>query len=187
MSTAIFLPLAVVFATAVFALVWVMVRTVARFQGKMLVTCPETDEAVGVEVDVKNAALRAAVGDRALHLKSCTRWPERQNCGQECLHQIELGPENCLVRTLVAEWYRGKTCLLCNRPFDEIHWHDHKPALMRMSDKHTFAWPEIAVEKLPEILNTYKPVCWNCHVVETFRRERPELVVERPWRRGHLV
>ena len=64
MSTAIFLPLAVVFATAVFALVWVMVRTVARFQGKMLVTCPETDEAVGVEVDVKNAALRAAVGDR---------------------------------------------------------------------------------------------------------------------------
>lgn len=186
MSTSILIILAVGCA-AVLALVWIVVRTVARFQGKMLVTCPETDETVGVEVDVKRAALTAALGDRTLQLKSCTRWPERQNCGQECLRQIELGPENCLVRAIVADWYKGKNCVLCGREFIAIHWHDHKPALMRMSDMKTFEWTEAAVEKLPEILDTHKPVCWNCHVAETFRREHPELVVERPWRRRHLV
>jgi len=187
MSTATYLLLAAGFAAAVFAVVLVIVKTVTRFQGKMLVTCPETDETVGVEVNVKHAALTAAVGEQSLKLKSCTRWPERQNCGQECLRQIELGPENCLVRTIVADWYKSKTCVLCNKQFGEIHWHDHKPALMRMSDHKTFEWPEVAVETLPEVFTTHKPVCWNCHVAENFRREHPELVVERPWKRRHLV
>ncbi len=179
--------LLIALAAAVFAVVWLLVKTLAHFQGKMLVTCPETEKPAGVEVDLKDAMLHTIRRESSLHLKSCTRWPERQNCGQECLRQIEQGPENCLVRTIVAEWYQGKTCVLCSKPFVEIHWHDHKPALMRMSDLKTFEWPQIAVEELPEVLQTHKPVCWNCHVAETFRREHPELVVERPWRRGHLV
>jgi hypothetical protein len=153
----------------------------------MLVTCPETNEPVGVEIDMTDAMLHTVRSESTLHLKSCTRWPERQNCGQECLHQIELGPENCQVRTIVAEWYRDKTCIICHREFGEIHWHDHKPALMRMSDLRTFEWPEVAVESLPTVFNSHKPVCWNCHVAETFRREHPDLVVERPWRRSHLA
>jgi len=38
----------------------------------------------------------------------------------------------------------------------------------------------IPAEKLQEVLRTDWPVCWNCHVAETFRREHPELVVNRP-------
>ena len=36
------------------------------------------------------------------------------------------------------------------------------------------------LEKLQEVLATHWPVCWNCHVAETFRREHPELVAHRP-------
>lgn len=72
MSTAIYLLLAAAFVVAVFAVLLVIVKTVTRFQGKMLVTCPETHEPVGVEVNVKHAALTAIVGEQSLKLKSCT-------------------------------------------------------------------------------------------------------------------
>ena len=39
-------------------------------------------------------------------------------------------------------------------------------------------------EKLPAIPAVYRPVCWTCHVGETFRREHPELVVDRNFRRA---
>lgn len=26
---------------------------------------------------------------------------------------------------------------------------------------------------------SHQPVCWNCHIVQTFRREHPEMIVER--------
>ena len=29
-------------------------------------------------------------------------------------------------------------------------------------------------------MGTHLPVCWNCHIAESFRREHPELVVDRP-------
>jgi hypothetical protein len=29
------------------------------------------------------------------------------------------------------------------------------------------------------LFSTHKPVCWSCHVTQTFRREFPELVVYR--------
>jgi hypothetical protein len=46
----------------------------------------------------------------------------------------------------------------------------------------TFYCPvnEIPAEELQEVLGTHWPVCWNCHTAQTFRRERPELVVDRP-------
>jgi hypothetical protein len=40
-------------------------------------------------------------------------------------------------------------------------------------------WSEIPAEKLQEVMRTHQPVCWNCHIAETFRREHPELVVDR--------
>jgi hypothetical protein len=32
---------------------------------------------------------------------------------------------------------------------------------------------------LLDVFSTHRPVCWNCHVTETFRRLHPELVVDR--------
>jgi hypothetical protein len=155
------------------------VRTYLQFRGTRVVTCPETGKPVAVEVDARHAAATAGHGKPALRLQDCSRWPERQGCGQECLRQVESAPEACLVRTILTEWYAGKSCALCGKPFGEIVWAIHKPGLMDRA-RRTLAWDEVRPESLPELLPTLLPVCWDCHLAESFRRQFPELVVERP-------
>jgi hypothetical protein len=156
-----------------------------RYRGKMVVTCPETQKTVGVEVDAAFVAGASIFSDKLLTLSDCTRWPERKDCGQECLSQIGDTPENCLVKTRLMDWYQSKDCVYCGKPFDTIHWHDHKPAL-RNPNSELIEWDNLLVEHLPEILATHKPVCWNCWVAESFRRDFPDLVTDRP-EHSHLV
>jgi hypothetical protein len=146
-----------------------------------VITCPETGKPAAVEVDARHAAATAALGKPRLRLRDCSRWPERQGCGQECLAQIEMAPKGCLLRTTVTEWYHGKTCILCSKPIGEINWLDQSPGLMG-PEGQTFQWNEIPPETVPEVLRTHRPVCWNCHIIETFRHRHPELVVDRPWK-----
>ena len=161
------------------------VRAFTRYRGKMLFTCPETTKAAAVEIDAADAARTALFGRAKIHLSECSRWPERRNCGQECLSQLGADPRGCLVWTKVVDWYRGRSCAYCHKPFAELHWHDHPPALMGPSRK-TVQWNEVPAEKLPEVFETYLPVCWNCHIAETFRREYRERVVDRPANRGPM-
>ncbi len=108
----------------------------------------------------------------------CSRWPERQDCGQECLKQIEISPENCLVWNIVSNWYDGKQCIFCHKKFGKLQHLDHAPALLG-PDHETVEWRNLRPEQLPEVFSTHRPVCWTCHVTETFRRLHPELVVNR--------
>src|ERR1700756_3695667 len=161
------------------------VRVFFRYRGKMLFTCPETGKAACVRVAAVDAARSSLTGRPKLHLSDCSRWPERQNCGQECLSQLGTDPQNCLVWTKIRDWYRGRTCAYCHKAFGELHWHDHMPALIG-SDRKTVQWDEVAAEKLPELFVTHLPVCWSCHIAETFRREHPQRVVDRPGNRGAM-
>jgi hypothetical protein len=154
-------------------------RTYLKFRGKRLVSCPETHQPAAVRVATGKAAFKATLGDGQLRLSECSRWPEKEACGQECLAQIQEAPKACLVWTIINRWYQGQKCVYCHKPFGEIHWHDHPPALLD-SERKTVEWNEIPAEKLQEVLGTHWPVCWNCHVAETFRREHPQLVVDRP-------
>jgi hypothetical protein len=156
-----------------------LIQTYLRYKGRMLVTCPETQAPAGVTVAAGRAAWTGMGGEARLRLQSCTRWPERQACGQQCLAQIEAAPENCLVRRILTDWFRDKRCAYCGRPIGEVHWHDRKPTIIG-PDRKTVAWQELPVEHLPEMLKNYLPVCWDCHIAETFRREHPELVTDRP-------
>ncbi|MFZ0136552.1 MAG: hypothetical protein WAK89_05815, partial [Candidatus Sulfotelmatobacter sp.] len=52
------------------------------------------------------------------------------------------------------------------------------PGLLK-ADHQTIEWKELRPEQLPEVFSTHRPVCWNCHVAEKFRRLHPELVVDR--------
>jgi hypothetical protein len=52
------------------------------------------------------------------------------------------------------------------------------PALMGPEGK-TIGWDDVPPQHLPEIFSSYKPVCWNCHVTETFRRVHPDVVTGR--------
>jgi hypothetical protein len=153
-------------------------RAYFDYRGKRLITCPETQKPAAVEVDAKQAALGGFLSEPTLRLDQCSRWPERQDCGQECLKQIEADPENCLVWNIVSKWYEGKSCVFCHKEFGALHHLDHVPALCG-PDHKTTEWKRIRPEQLPEVLATYRPVCWNCHIAETFRRLHPELVTNR--------
>ncbi|MGB2606929.1 MAG: hypothetical protein WBC78_25220 [Candidatus Sulfotelmatobacter sp.] len=154
------------------------VRAYFEYRGKRLITCPETHKAAAVDVAAGEAAAGAFLSEPTLHLKQCSRWPERQDCGQECLQQIEVDPENCLVWNIVSKWYEGKKCVFCHKTFGELRHLDHAPALLD-ADHKTVEWRELRPEQLPEVFATHQPVCWNCHVTETFRRLHPELVTDR--------
>jgi len=155
------------------------VRAYVQARGKRLVTCPETHCAAAVELDAKGAGLKAFRGGNYLCLQDCSRWPERQGCPQDCLTQVESQGRGCLVRNVVAGWYQGKTCAYCHKPVDSVaEWTGHIPAL-QAPDSKTVSWDDVPAEKLPEVFETYKPVCWSCHMAETFRREHPELVTDR--------
>lgn len=151
-----------------------------RFRGKRVVICPETNASVGVEVDAFHAAATAPfAGGPELRLKDCTRWPEREPCGQECLLQIEAAPEECSVRHMLAKFYAGASCKLCGAPIPEIHAGDHRPAFLG-ADGKPVAWSDVRPEDLPRVLATHDRICWNCYVAESFRGEHPDLVVEDP-------
>jgi len=171
--------LLIVLAFAVAVMAFRAFRTYLKFRGKRIVSCPENHLAAAVDVSAAKAAMQSAVGSPRLALSQCSRWPEREGCGQECLAQIEEAPNACLVRTIVNRWYKGKECVFCHNTFHEIHWHDHSPALLD-PENHTIEWKDIVPENLQQTFRTHLPVCWNCHIAQTFRRVHPELVVTRP-------
>jgi hypothetical protein len=154
-----------------------------KYRGTRVVVCPENREMVAVSVDARHAALSSSGGHADLRLETCTRWPEMAGCGQDCLSQIEAAPEACLLRNILADWYRGKCCVFCQREMQVIHWHDHKPALVTPDGK-IVGWEGFRAEQVLAVLATHKPVCWDCQVAESFRREHPELVTDRPSRPG---
>lgn len=91
-----------------------------------------------------------------------------------------MAPADTLVRTILSEFYKGKKCVFCGRSFGEVHLLDHKPALLN-PEGVTAACDDIGAERLPDVLATHKPVCWNCHIAETFRREFGDIVVDRSY------
>jgi len=49
------------------------------------VNCPETHAPVSVRFNALRAAWSGLQGPSKLRLADCTRWPERADCGQECI------------------------------------------------------------------------------------------------------
>lgn len=179
----ILIVLGVLFVAAV--IFWLAVATGAyvRFRGQRVITCPENKQPAAVHLNLSKIAREAMVGKLDLRLDQCSRWPERAGCGQDCLSQISADPEKCLVWNLVDDWYKGKSCAYCQKPFGKIHWHDRHPALVG-PDRSIVQWNEVPPENLPQVFQKYLPVCWNCYIAEEFRRKNPESVVERTWERG---
>lgn len=67
---------------------WVL-SALRGYRGKRIVTCPDTREPAAVEVDAAHVAASAWGGPPDVRLKDCSRWPEKADCGQECLSQVE--------------------------------------------------------------------------------------------------
>ena len=172
----------VLFAAALIFGLAVATGAYARFRGERVITCPENKQPAAVHLNMSKVARKAMLGKLDLRLDQCSRWPERAGCGQDCLSQISADPEKCLVWNLVDDWYKGKSCAYCQKPFGEIHWHDRHPALLG-PDRSIVQWNEVPPENLPQIFQNYLPVCWNCYIAEEFRRKNPERVMDRTWER----
>ena len=82
--------------------------------------------------------------------------------------------------TVLRNWFAGKTCAICEKPIASVHRRDQHPGLMT-STNEVISWEEVVHdEHLTERLASHKPVCSNCVMSETFRRQYPELVLDRP-------
>ena len=193
MSHALYWIVTVIAAAAVVYLLFRLygsVKTYFQFRGERLVTCPETKKTAAVELDAKEAAREAFTHKPHMQLSECNRWPERKDCGQECLNEIAMSPSDCLVRNIVINWFNDKNCVYCGKSIAEVKewWVDHKPALLT-PQKQIVVWNEFAAEQLPELFEKCEPVCWSCAATETFRKEHPELVSDRaptPLRIRHI-
>ncbi len=149
-----------------------------RYSGSRVIDCPENRRPAGVRLDVIHAGATSLYGPAGLRLSACSRWPERAGCGQQCLAQIAAAPEDCLVRNILDQWFRGKTCATCGRPFGEIQWAGAQPALLGPGSV-SVEWNQVPADKLQEVLAASSPLCFACHMASTLVREHPDLVVDR--------
>src|SRR5438094_922367 len=102
------------------------VRATGEFGGSRIIICPETGRQAMVEVDTRRAVLTSLAGQTDIRLESCWRGPLNEGCGQECLLQLDVVADDCLVRSVLTKWYLGEKCVFCERRFEEIDLLDHK-------------------------------------------------------------
>ena len=60
-------------------------RIFHTYRAGRTVNCPETQAPVSVRFNALRAAWSGLAGPPKLRLADCTRWPERADCGQECI------------------------------------------------------------------------------------------------------
>jgi len=112
-----YLIVATLFAVAIYFAARYFIQASRRFGGERVIICPETGKQAMVEVDTRRAALTSLVGRADIRLADCWRWPLNESCGQECLLQLDVAEDDCLVSSVLDKWYRGKKCVFCRRPF----------------------------------------------------------------------
>jgi hypothetical protein len=165
--------------------VWMAVRAlriVRQVRNARIVTCPETGHPAGVAIDVRHAVVSGLAAHAPdIRLRACSRWSERGRCDEPCVW--EAADPGSTARALVERALIGKACVVCGKRFERVAFLDHYAALLQ-PDRTTIEWPQIPAEHLRESLLRQPPVCWDCHVVETFRRRYPDLVTDRPWNRA---
>ena len=163
---------------AAVARVWITNRL--RWRGTRIVECPENHATAAVEVDAARVAAGAVRGAPQLQLRTCSRWPEKAGCAQDCLREIEMAPAECLARTMIERWYTGRQCVMCAKPFDKIDWTLHEPGLLRPDGHTVVGFRDVPLDTLPVILETHSPVCWDCLIVESVLQKHPDRVTVRP-------
>lgn len=181
MATEVYLLTSLVVIAAAYLLM--RVHQMIKFQGKMLVTCPENRKGAAVKISWGRALMAALLGRQHLELCECSRWPELEKCERDCLFQVERDPKGHKVWNVAANFFAGKTCAYCGKPIDALSHFDQYPALLD-AGKKTTEWDKLRPEELAEAFENRKPVCSSCHTIETLIREHPDRVTFRPWERS---
>jgi hypothetical protein len=154
-----------------------------KFRGRLLVTCPENQRPAVVRMSALRAALGEFVNRSHLEVSDCSRWPEQGHCPQECVCQIERNPDEHRLWNVAAKWFDGKECAICHKPIERLSHMDHSPAVMNPASRKTVEWENLPPEQLPAVFAESVPVCWSCHIAETFLRKFPGSTVARHFHR----
>lgn len=159
--------------------VWYVARAYRvwhELHGDRVVICPETGRPAAVRFDIGRALTSDAGAAPGLPLESCSRWSTRGPCEQPCALAAQ-APESSTA-AMIRNWAHNRYCVACGTSLEASEASGHHVAL-RAPDGTTREWVDMAAQDLPVALTTHLPMCWNCHVAETFRREHPELVTDR--------
>jgi hypothetical protein len=146
-----------------------------RNRGRQSVTCPDSGQPADVEVDNKFAFWTALRGQQHSRLESCSRWPEKGDCGQECLADLDPSPEN--IDRLLTKWYEGKSCAICARALTQADWRRSRLAVLNEQEK-LFELRYMMLDELQVTLQHMRPLCWNCHQEERVRQAVPPRVLK---------
>ncbi len=171
----------VVGAILAFAAVAILLPLVSawwKYRGNRLIQCPENHRSAAVVVDAARAAVTSFGHAPELRLSRCSRWPGKSGCGQECLSQIQAAGEECLMRNIIAKWYRGKTCAACGAALENVDWSGSPPCLLTEGGM-TLEWKQLPADQWDRNLSSAKAICFACHTATTLVREHPELATDR--------
>jgi hypothetical protein len=86
-----FVPLVLGLVLAIYLAI--ALRTRRRLRGEHIVVCPETHTLAAVRVDLGHAAATAVWEEADVRMETCSRWPERKGCDEQCAAQIVASPD----------------------------------------------------------------------------------------------
>jgi hypothetical protein len=95
---------------------------------------------------------------------------------------VEVKPRHRHDATTIAQlkqFFEGKPCAACSRPIPPVHAGELRPGLLNAEKHEAIPWEDIPVANLSTTLEGHVPICSNCLIIETFRRQHPDLVVDR--------
>jgi hypothetical protein len=78
----------------------------------------------------------------------------------------------------LKHFFEGKQCAACRRPVPPVHVGELRPGLLNTNSHEAIAWNDIPAANLSATLESHVPICSNCLIIETLRRQHPELVVD---------
>ena len=165
MTLEIYLIVMLLMLASIYFVAPIAVTNFRRYRGTRIVTCPENRKTCAVEVDAAHAAFTSLFSHPELRMKSCSRWPERDDCGQECLLQVQLSPKDCSLKNILARWYEERYCVSCGKQILPFRWTGQEYALLSPEGR-TIRLSELPAEQVSDALATHSPICWACHMSE---------------------
>jgi hypothetical protein len=177
MTARLFIVLLILSVLAVYLII--AIRTWFRVHGTRVVVCPETQRTAAVAVDAGHAMATAVRERTDLRLTSCSRWPERQDCAQPCVRQIETAPSETRPKTIAVHFFETARCAICRRPIGPPSVMTLQPGFMDAATHKVQRWNEIPPQDLAGAIAADHPLCSNCTVAESFRQRFPDKVTDR--------
>src|SRR5579864_506912 len=117
-------------------------RAFRAFRGMRVLTCPENRQPAAVELKGWHAGVGAVIGNPALQVRKCSRWPERAGCDQACIREVRTAPATGLIQTIVMNWCQYNRCACCGAPLAKLRVGPHQPHLIDR-ELRIFEWKQI--------------------------------------------